>query len=329
MEKEIIEGGNTWSLTNAGIEVFFGLSVPKLKDFIHVCRFTTKTFQESKLVVSSKKLNKTLYKGQTAKMMKDECSPEEPCLVWYGLKVRTEQIILKCPSLPKLVTTIPTPTFEVISSALMNERQPSEYLKDKEWVKALKATVKGVKFVGVNERRVHESDTLVQALQQRLDLHLSAWVHVSKHHHWTVHFTRDNLAPMAAAMMLTGHMTGHLETHNITEKLLDLPFREPKAFSDMTGSGTKLLDFEGCYLYFDDNKNKWVRSGKTLGVGKAATFRGRGEQHVKNAQSLDQMKMHEFYRTYPAKGARNLGGVGGHFEFLTMYCAMAFDRKKM
>ena len=91
-------------------------------------------------------------------------------------------------------------------------------------------------------------------MEQQLDLHLAARVHVSKHHHWTVHCTRDNLAPMAAAMMLTGHMMGHFETHNISEKLLDLTFREPRMFSDMTCVGTNLLDLEGCYLYFDDNK---------------------------------------------------------------------------
>lgn len=287
MEKDILENTDTPSLSDARIEVFYGLSVPMLKDFIHVRRFVTKTFQESKLVASGKKFNKTLYRGQTAELIAEECSQEEPCLVWYAWSVRTEEIILKRPSLPELDTSIPTPTFEVTSSVLVNQRQPSEYLKDDEWVKALKATVKGVPFVDVNEQHVHESDILVQALEQRLDLHIAERVHVSKHHHWTVHFTRDNLAPMAAAMMLTGHMMGHFDTHSISEKLLDLPCREPRMFSGMTcgypGTATNLLDLEGCYLYFDDKKNKWVRSGKTSGLGKAATFRGRGEQHVKNS----------------------------------------------
>ena len=323
-----MENTNTQSLDNVGIERFFGLSVPKLKDFIHVWRFVTKTFQESKLVVNGKKLNKTLYKGQTVEMMKEECSPEEPCLVWYAWTIRGEEVVLKCPSLPKLDTSIPTPTFEVTSSVLVNERRPSEYLQDEQWLKALKGTVKGVRLVEVTERRVHESDILAKVLEQRLDLHISARVHPSKHHHWTMYFVRDNLAPMAAAMMLTGHVLGHLETNNISEKLLDLPFGDPSAFSDMAGVAPELLDLEGCYLYFDGVKKKWVRSGKTSGLGKAATFRGRGEQHVKNSRSLDQMKMHDFYRIYPAEGVRNLGGVGGHFGFLKMYCAMAFDRKE-
>jgi len=39
------------------------------------------------------------------------------------------------------------------------------------------------------------------------------------------------------------------------------------------------------------------------------------------------MKMHNFYQIYPAEGVHNLGGEGGYFEYLQMYCAMAFDRK--
>ena len=35
-----------------------------------------------------------------------------------------------------------------------------------------------------------------------------------------------------------------------------------------------------------------------------------------------------FYQIYPAEGVRNLGGIGGHFEYLKMYCAIAFDRKE-
>ena len=128
-------------------------------------------------------------------------------------------MVLKCPSLPELDTSLPTPTFEVTRSVLINKRRPSEYLQDEQWVKALKATVKGVRFVEVHERHVHESDTLGKALEQRLDLHLSARVHASKYHHWTVYFVRDNLAPMAAAMVLTGHMMGHIETHNISKKV--------------------------------------------------------------------------------------------------------------
>ena len=128
VEGEILEKKNAQSLDDMGIEGFLGLSFPKLKDFIYVRRFVTKTFQESKLAVNGKKLNKTLYKGQSAEMMKEECSMEEPCLVWYAWTIRKEEIVLKCPSLPELDTNLPTPTFEVTRSILINKRRPSEYL---------------------------------------------------------------------------------------------------------------------------------------------------------------------------------------------------------
>ena len=273
-----------------------------------------------------KKLNKTLYKGQTVEMVKEECSLEEPCLVWLAWDVRNEPLVLECPPLPQLDTSIPTPSFEVTRSVPVNERRPSAYLQDGKWVDALKATAKGVTFINVEERHLRESDVLVRAMEQRLDMHLAARVHKSKRRHWTVHFVRDNLARMAAAMMLTGHMCPHLASHDIRERMLNLSSNdEMGAFSRIESS--ELLDLEGSYLYFDTRKKKWVRSGKTSGLGKNATFRGRGQQHIKNSRSIDQMKMHDFYRIYPAEKVPNLGGEGGYFEYLQMYCAMAFDRK--
>ena len=46
---------------------------------------------------------------------------------------------------------------------------------------ALKAMIKGVTFINIEERHMHESDVLVRAMEQRLDLHLDARVHASKH----------------------------------------------------------------------------------------------------------------------------------------------------
>ena len=99
-----------------------------------------------------KKLNKTLYKGQAVEMAKEECSLEEPCLVWLAWDVRNESLVLECPPLPQLDTSIPTPSFEVTRSVPVNERRPSAYLQDGKWVDALKATVKGVTSINVEER---------------------------------------------------------------------------------------------------------------------------------------------------------------------------------
>ena len=87
-------------------------------------KFTGKTFQESKLAANGKKFNKTLYKGQTVEIVKEEYSLEEPCLVWFAWNVRTEELILECLALSQLDTSIPTPTFKVTRSVPVNERQP-------------------------------------------------------------------------------------------------------------------------------------------------------------------------------------------------------------
>ena len=62
---------------------------------------------------------------------------------------------------------------------MINERRPSAYLQDGKWVDALKAIVKGITFINIEERHIHESDVLVRAMEQRLDLLLAARVHAS------------------------------------------------------------------------------------------------------------------------------------------------------
>ena len=90
--------------------------------------------------------------------------------------------------------------------------------------------------------------------------------------------------------------------------------------------GSKLGSLEGCYLHYDAPKNKWIRSGKASGAGKDACFDGRGNTHTKNARSIVQMRQHRFYQEYPAKGVDNIGGIGGHFDNLEVFCGMAFDK---
>ena len=125
---------------------------------------------------------------------------------------------------------------------------------------------------------------------------------------------------MAAAMSLLGHITGNIKLYAMDEQLLVLPKEDMledifKTISNLP-SDIHLGGLEGCYLYFD-TKKKWVRSGKTSGDGEGACFTGRGSKHAKNARSIDEMKNHPFYRTYPAKRVKNIGGTGGYFQNLS------------
>ena len=92
---------------------------------------------------------------------------------------------------------------------------------------------------------------------------------------------------MAAVMCLTGHMADHLDSYNIDERLLVLPKEDMledvfKIISNLP-SDDALRMLEGCYLYFDRKKKKWIRSGKTSGDGEKTCFEGRGSKHADNA----------------------------------------------
>ena len=77
-------------------------------------------------------------------------------------------------------------------------------------------------------------------------------------------------------MCLAGHIVDQLEIYKLDERLLVLP--EKDTFQILEGDLERL---EGCYLYFNDEKSKWIRSGKTSGDGDDACFLGRGKTHKK------------------------------------------------
>ena len=182
--------------------------------------------------------------------------------------------------------------------------------------------MKGVESVPVDGELLSKADELVLALEQRLNCHIGDRVHPSRQKHWTMDFTRDNLPPMSAAMCLVGHVVGDLDTYSIEDCLLRLPM--DAIFRMIDG---ELSELEGCYLYYDRKKRTWIRSGKTSGEGKKASFAGRGGTHAANASNIDEMREHPFYRYYPVEGANNLGRRKGYFGHLEMRCGMAFDAK--
>ena len=181
--------------------------------------------------------------------------------------------------------------------------------------------MKGVRFCDVSDGMMKEADTLYSAMRPRLNWHISKRVDNSRQNHWTLQFTRDNLAPVAARICLAGHAVDDIDTYGMPEGLLKLPIDQ--VFGVVCGD---LLELEGCYLYYHKKKRKWVRSGKTSGEGKDACFRGRGGKHKKNAACRDQMQKLDFYRLFPVEGVDNLGGRDGYFRDLTMYCGLAFNR---
>ena len=127
---------------------------------------------------------------------------------------------------------------------------------------------------------------------------------------------------MAAGMCLSGHVVDDIESYRNEECLL---LRRMAGFFQFVER--QLLSLEGCYLYWDRKKLKWIGSGKTTGEGADACFGGRGKKHWENSKSKDEMRVHPLYAAYPARGVENLGAREGYFDNLDMCCALAFDRK--
>ena len=118
-------------------------------------------------------------------------------------------------------------------------------------------------------------------------------------------------------MCLVGHIVDDIEYYSIAEYLLNLPMDEK--FQVVSGD---LSSLEGCYLYFDRQKKKWIRSGKTLGDGIESNFEGRGATHTKklkvkrsdaNTSSLQEV-------SFQGSGeSRSQRGLLAQFEHVLCY----------
>jgi hypothetical protein len=329
MEVELASKTETNLLADTTVGHFLPYTAAKLEDFIHARKFKGKQFQKTKLTPPGKKLNKTVYRGQTADDIAQDCSDENPCLVWLVWRLRTHTIVLEMPALPVLNTSLQMPEFTIAYAGRMSGKCPSEYLLSNAWVATLKSTVKGVSFRAFETSMIDEAKLLVLAMLQRLDLHIADpdRVDIRRHHHYTLDFVRDNVPAMAAILCLSGQVVDHLASFRIDECLLVHPKESGSddVFHPISNApaDSRLGKLEGSYKHYDSLKKKWIRSGKASGKG---GFDGRMKQHTKNARMVDQMRKHRFYQEYPAKGVENIGGIGGYHDNLLVYCGMAFDR---
>ena len=327
LEKNMAVELELGSFADATVADFLALKpASKLEDYIHARKFTGKTFERVKVTPPGKKLNKTVYRSQTAQSIEEDCNSDNPCLVWLAHSLRSSSLVLKVPTMPVLSTSLPTPQFTITYATRVLEKCPSEYLLNSAWVESLKATAKGVSVGDVNQSMVAKAKLLMPALQQRLNLHIRERVDVRRQHHWLLEFIWDNLPSMAAVKCVSGHITEHLESYSIDECLLVPPSSIVFQSISKRPANSQLGSLEGSYLHYDQKKMKWIRSGKVSGLGADACFNGRGNTHAKNSRLIEQMRKHTFYQEYPAAGVANIGCVGGHYEYLEVFCGMAFDR---
>ena len=160
--------------------------------------------------------------------------------------MRFHPLIMELHEQPEFDDGLTMPSFEVPYVCPATAKPPSEYLKNQGWIDAFKSTVKGVGTLEVTQDMMANADDLAPQLAARLNLHIHKRVALEKQSHFTSKFTRDNIAPMAAALCLVGHTVNNVKRCRLNEGLLALPMHAN--YGMMAGD---LEGLQGCYLYFD------------------------------------------------------------------------------
>jgi hypothetical protein len=168
-----------------------------------------------------------------------------------------------------------------------------------------------------------ETEALWKNMKYRLDYHMQQKVPEQKRKSWVFKFVRENLGRASSAMIVMGHINAKrvLTNNNKTCVLKNLG-QYPKSFVPTDN----LVNFEGCYLYYDTAEGSFVRSGKVNGENRS--FIARHKEHLKAAKSKELPS--KFYKAYPSQAAPETQQTlqRGNFEDLEQYCGLGFSRRE-
>ena len=189
---------------------------------------------------------------------------------------------------------------------------PSSFLEKKEFVNLIKQITK--KKISVDDDIKKTADLLLPRLQGRLSQHLLK-LPLEKRSHWClIDFVQPNLPIVAAIIAAQNHLAKDLEILGNNDCLLGSVLNFDSIEDNQSAIGT--------YLYFDSNRNHFIRSGKATG----STLHNRHAQHIRSATNQSTMTTSKFYRSYPAKQT-NLPNTSrlGWFESLHPVVAFGFS----
>jgi hypothetical protein len=241
---------------------------------------------------------------------------------------------------PELVETaaeeiVPVP-FETFEAAPMN-LATCRFVVTDQWIEKCKLAFNPEQMVHFADHSAatlqSHVDTLVKILWSRLLRHINYRVHESKRGSWVWNFVKENLGPVAAMMILVGHVQSHLL--GIVNHSHVCLLRNPVGGGNMipltgeNGSRTNAAkSLQGCYLHFDVEKGIWIRSGKATGQ----PFDDRLRQHDKGAKLRDEVSLKsKFYSHYPSKEAQIDTSTTrfGYYEDLGIYCGLCFVESEL
>jgi hypothetical protein len=134
-----------------------------------------------------------------------------------------------------------------------------------------------------------------------------------KRSHWSLKLAYKNMSIVTAYMVAIDHVKKDLRCLSEYDSLLS-----PNADKFMLC--VTHPNWEGAYLYYDNNLGEFIRSGKVSGRG----FKDRGDEHEKESKKLNASS--NFYFLYPSQTLQLCNRrTQGSFESLIMYIAAGYD----
>jgi hypothetical protein len=199
--------------------------------------------------------------------------------------------------------------------------QPSDLLNCNEWLTTacelfrVDMTIAD-RIDNITQEDKDKADLLVRILRGRMNAFMKKRnVSKDKRSHWAIRLADKNLSFVAAYMVLVDHVKTDISCLDETQSLLT-----PNHYKFLLCQSFN--EFEGAYLYYDNNHGRFIRSGKVCGRG----FGARHAEHLREAGRETNPKSN-FYVWYPTKdNVRSLSkSKRGVFESLTQYIAGGFD----
>ena len=175
-----------------------------------------------------------------------------------------------------------------------------------------------------------QADCLTRMLGGRLESHIVRKIATNQHDHYCLRLMKDNLATLAAMVVLAQHVQVDVETCGMTDCLLNHPnYGMDDKYKPLIGEMLDTIGTDsGCYLYYNNNRKKWIRSGKVS----RRPISARLEEHKKAAENVGGTSeaSSKMYNLYPSRNSalvRNNSGSKswkGYFEDLIPYAGITY-----
>ena len=292
-----------------------GPLAPELEAFVHCRLFTTPSRPRNAQWEGEKFKATNKGKIQEAELGEDNN-------ISRSFKVKNRPIIMEEPSLEEVALPViaqavvgPTvlPTLAVGSIDVVRSSVKS-LVKSKEWNEAVRGEIVGAVFSDqMRDGTITQAEQLLSHLDERIKTLLASRLPQQKYRdNFCFRWAKINFPRVAVMSCWGGHATDDLTAIRTTDSLFSNNFShfvvlDPESY------------VEGCYLFRDNRRGCFVRSGKaspTLCIDRVKAHREAAKESTKG-----------FYGKYPSKFSINITGTRiGFFHQLTACIGLGFIR---